>query len=313
LESFAQTLNQHGLVLNRLETEALQVNLGFLCNQACKHCHLEAGPDRTEVMGPETIAQVVDYARRAGFKMADITGGAPELNPHLEELVLGLKEAVPRIMLRANLTALADPARNGLKDFFADQGVVIVASMPALNQGQAEAQRGRGVFKSSIDTLIQLNRLGYGQNGSGLELNLVSNPTGAFLPPEQAQAEKRFREKLKKDWGIEFNNLYTFANVPLGRFQKWLKSSGNYQAYLDKLSQAFNACAVDGLMCRNQVSVDWQGYLYDCDFNLAAGLPLGAGRGRRVHVSQLDAPPEPGSGIAVGDHCYTCTAGAGFT
>jgi len=188
--------------------------------------------------------------------------------------------------------------------------VVIVASFPSLDPSQAESQRGEGTFQDSIAVLKRLNSLGYGQEGSGLELDLVSNPTGAFLPPSQAQAEKRFRQELERKWGIVFNHLFTFANVPLGRFRSWLKRSGNYQKYMEKLASHFNPGAVEGLMCRTLVSVSWDGYLYDCDFNLAERLPMD---GRKIHVSEMVAPPEPGTPIAVSDHCYACTAGTGFT
>jgi radical SAM/Cys-rich protein len=185
-----------------------------------------------------------------------------------------------------------------------------VASLPSPNAGQLEAQRGKGIFEKSINALKRLNAAGYGKEGTGLELDLVSNPPGAFLPPEQAQAEERFRILLKNKWDITFNNLFTFANVPLGRFRQWLQTSGNLQNYLERLASSFNPCVVDGLMCRTLVSVDWNGYLYDCDFNLAKGIYMS---GRKIHVSEMQGAPEPGTPIAVADHCYTCAAGSGFT
>jgi radical SAM/Cys-rich protein len=188
--------------------------------------------------------------------------------------------------------------------------VVIVASFPSVNAGQTDSQRGKGIWESSISTLKRLNELGYGKEGTGLELNLVSNPAGAFLPVAQAQAEKRFKQELGLKHGIIFNNLFTFANVPAGRFRTWLKSSGNYSGYIEKLASRFNPGTVDCLMCRTLVSVDWNGYLYDCDFNLAAGLYLG---GRKRHVSEMEGPPEQEKPIVTGDHCYACTAGSGFT
>ena len=213
-------------------------------------------------------------------------------------------------MLRANLTALTDGNHDHLYDLLVRFKVVVVASFPSTSASQLEAQRGRGVFDQSIRALKKLNDLGYGRTGSGLELNLVSNPSGAFLPQEQDKAEKRFRKQLNDKFGLTFNSLFTFANVPLGRFRRWLEESGNYQSYLERLAGNFNPCALDGVMCRTQVSVDWDGYLYDCDFNLARGLPLA---GRRIHVTEMDGPPEPGTPIAVANHCFTCTAGAGFT
>jgi radical SAM/Cys-rich protein len=307
---FANTLKLRGLDLVRAETQTLQVNVGLLCNQSCRHCHLEAGPERREIMSAETADQVVDYARRGGFNTVDITGGAPELNPHLQDLILKLSPLVPRVMLRANLTALGDEQRISLIDLYRALEVVVVASMPSLSEAQTKAQRGKGVFAASLDMLRKLNAIGYGHADSGLELNLVSNPTGAFLPASQSQAEKRFRQDLQKKWGIVFNNLYTFANVPLGRFRRWLIASGNFENYMTKLVESFNPCAVNGVMCRTLVSVSWDGYLCDCDFNLASGMFMG---GRKVHVSEADGPPPPGAPIAVSDHCYACTAGSGFT
>jgi radical SAM/Cys-rich protein len=197
-----------------------------------------------------------------------------------------------------------------LIDVFKDHRVVIVASFPSLNEAQAESQRGNGIFSESLTTLSKLNAEGYGRQGSGLEINLVSNPTGAFLPPAQEQMEKRFRHVLEQKWGIVFNSLYNFANVPLGGFRNWLAESGNLENYMVGLASSFNPCAVEGLMCRTLVSVNWDGYLFDCDFNLARGIFMG---GRKIHVSEMSGPPEPGTPIAVADHCFTCTAGAGFT
>lgn len=310
MEPFAQTLARHDLKLTREPTDTLQVNVGFLCNQVCKHCHLEAGPERGEVMDAATVDQVVAYVERAGFTTVDITGGAPEMNPHLVRLIHGVAPRAPRVMLRANLTALGQDQHQPLLEVLAERQVAVVASLPATTASQADAQRGQGVFEQSLATLERLNRLGYGHPGSGLELDLVVNPAGAFMPPSQAAAEKKFKADLKRKWGLVFNQLFTFANVPLGRFRRWLEKTGNYQAYLDKLVSGFNPCAAEGLMCRRQVSVAWDGILYDCDFNLAAGLPL---QGRAIHVSNMAAAPEPGSPIAVADHCYTCTAGDGFT
>ena len=310
IEPFGHTLSIHDLTLDRKHTTTLQVNMGSLCNQTCRHCHLSAGPDRKENMTAQTVDEVISYAWRGHFETVDITGGAPELNPHLVKLIESVSSHAPRIMLRSNLSALNDGERDHLMDLFNTYRVVIVASFPSLNDAQADAQRGTGVFQTSIDALRRLNDIGYGQEDSGLELNLVSNPTGAFLSPSQAETEKRFRRVLWQKWGIVFNNLFNFANMPLGRFRRWLLRSGNLEKYLEKLASNFNPCAVEDLMCRTLVSVSWDGHLYDCDFNLAARLYLG---GRKTHVSEMPGPPEPNSSIAVADHCYTCTAGAGFT
>ncbi len=310
LETFRHTLAKQSLKLERGKTTTLQINVGLLCNQSCRHCHLGAGPGRHENMSEETAEKVIAYAERCRFEIIDITGGAPELNPNIGTLIKRLSSLAPRLMIRSNLSALDGRKRDEWMDLLKDHRAVIVASFPSLNEAQADSQRGKGIFQVSIDALRKLNAVGYGHEGTGLELDFVSNPTGAFLPTAQGQMEKRFREVLKKKWGIVFNHLYAFANVPLGRFRQWLLQSGNLESYLQRLASSFNPCAVEGLMCRTLVSVSWDGYFYDCDFNLARDLPLG---GRRTHVSHMEGPPEPGSPVAVGDHCYTCTAGAGFT
>jgi radical SAM/Cys-rich protein len=310
LETFRQTLAKQALKLERGKTTTLQINVGLLCNQSCRHCHLDAGPHRPENMSAQTAQEVIAYAERSRFDVIDITGGAPELNPNIETLIKELSPLAPMLMIRSNLSALEERDRGEWMGLLKDHRVVIVASLPSTNEAQADSQRGRGIFQTSLDTLRKLNAMGYGQDGTGLELDLVSNPTGAFLPTPQGQTEQRFREILTKKWGIVFNHLYSFANAPLGRFRQWLLQSENLESYLQRLASSFNPCAVEGLMCRTLVSVSWDGILYDCDFNLARDLPMG---GRRTHVSHMEGPPEPGSPIAIGDHCYTCTAGAGFT
>jgi radical SAM/Cys-rich protein len=306
---FKATLAQHNLQLVRGNTHTLQINLGFLCNQVCRHCHLNAGPARKENMDAGTVAAVVAYAARSNFETIDITGGAPELNSYLPRLIEGVSPYVTRIMLRSNLSAMKDRLP-GLTDLLQDHRVTVVASFPSVNITQTNSQRGEGSFQESVAVLRQLNKIGYGHPESGLILDLVSNPTGAYLPPSQEQARKRFHQVLESRWGVVFSNLYNFANVPLGRFRDWLMNTGNFINYMTKLSSSFNPCALEGLMCRSLVSVSWEGYLYDCDFNLARSLPLG---GRKIHVSEMKSPPERGSLISTADHCYTCTAGSGFT
>lgn len=310
IDPFHLMLSSHGLTLSRGQTRTLQINVGFVCNQKCQHCHLDAGPERRENMTRETMLAVMGYAERSHFDMIDITGGAPELNPHVEELIEKAAALVPRVMFRSNLSALNSGTRAGLMQVLKTHQVVVVASFPSLNAAQTESQRGKGIFDISIETLLKLNQLGYGKSGSGLELNLVSNPSGAFMPAAQDQTEKRFRRILEKNWGIQFNNLYSFANVPLGRYREWLIRSGNFIQYMEKLASSFNPCAVADVMCRTMMSVSWDGYLYDCDFNLAQGIYMGR---KKLHVSEMEDRPEAGNVIATADHCYACTAGSGFT
>ncbi len=307
---FTRTLVRHGLTLTREKTHTLQMNLGLLCNQTCGHCHLNAGPAKTEVMTRQTADQIANWAGRVSFETIDITGGAPEMNPEIEHILETFALLTPKLILRSNLSALNSDGREPLMDLLKSLKTTIVASFPSINEAQADAQRGDGVFQASIAALHQLNRLGYAQPGTGLELNLVSNPTGAFMAADQAQTETRFRRMLASKWGITFNHLFSFSNAPLGRFRRWLERSGNLPAYLKKLADGFNPCALAGVMCRTLVSVSWDGYLYDCDFNLARGLPMGR---NRIHVTEMKGRPEAGSPIATADHCYTCTAGAGFT
>jgi radical SAM/Cys-rich protein len=308
--AFEDTLLQHGLRLTRGETTTLQVNVGLACDLACRHCHLEAGPARTELMNGENVEAVIACAERISFATIDITGGAPELLPQLPYLLEKLAPLTPRLVVRTNLTALARPESADLIDLYREHQVVIVASLPSVNTSQAEAQRGAGTWDTSMDILRKLNGTGYGMPDSGLELDLVANPTGAFLPAGQAQAERRFHQDLQRRYDIFFSNLYTFANVPLGRFRSWLELSGNLDGYLRKLAESFNPCTLPGLMCRSLISVDWNGYLYDCDFNLAVGLHHG---GQKLHISDLSTLPTSDTLIPVGDHCYSCTAGSGFT
>jgi radical SAM/Cys-rich protein len=310
VEPFSKTLAAHGLELRRGKATTLQINLGLRCNQGCRHCHLEAGPGRDEMMPWETAQEVIRFARRNAFAVVDLTGGAPELHPRLPEMIENLASLKQRIMLRCNLTVVAEEGREDLLEVCRAHHVVLVGSLPSLNTSQTEAQRGQGVFLKSLGTLKSLNEMGYGRPGSPLELNLVSNPVGAFLPVNQAQAEQRFRRELREKWQIEFHQLFTFANAPLGRFRKWLEETGNLEAYLRKLASGFNPCTLAGVMCRTLVSVGWDGCLYDCDFNLAKGIYLG---GRKRHVSEIAGPPQPGEPIATSDHCYACTAGFGFT
>ncbi|PLY02128.1 MAG: DUF3641 domain-containing protein [Desulfuromonas sp.] len=307
---FSQVLDDEGIGLARDHAHILQINTGLLCDLACKHCHLEAGPHRLEVMERQTMDEVIAFAGRGRFNLIDITGGAPELVPDIDYLLRGLRPFADKMMLRSNLTALGDNDRQTLLDLLIELKIILVASFPSTSPSQTDAQRGKGVMDRSVEMLKRLNELGFGQPGSGLELNLVANPAGAFLPADQVATEQKFKRDAERKWGIVFNNLFTFANMPLGRFRSWLEKSGNLDGYLLKLANAFNSCTLDGLMCKSLISVAWDGTVYDCDFNLAAGIPLG---GQQKHVSELAEPPGPGELIATGDHCYACTAGSGFT
>ncbi len=308
MDTFSTTLLKHGLSLHHDVTETLQVNVGKLCNMACRHCHHEAGPDCSEIMSRDTMEEVVAYARRARFKTVDITGGAPELVPHIEYLVGNLAPLAPRVLFRTNLTAMWDHRRDWLPQLLKMHRVELVASLPSLNAGQAASQRGTGTLEKSLAMLRFLNELGFGREGSGLLLQLIVNPSGAFLPPGQRQQEIKFRHDLHRKEGIVFNDLLTIANVPLGRFRRWLESSGNFSGYMEKLSSSFNPATVPNLMCRSQVTVSWDGYVHDCDFNVADGLWHGP---HRLHISSMPGGPIPGAPIATGEHCFACTAGAG--
>ena len=256
------------------------------------------------------MAAIVSIARRFPFRVLDITGGAPELVPDLPFLVEGLAPLTPRLMLRTNLSAVSGAAWASLLALCVAHRLVLVASFPSTNPSQADAQRGAGATEAAIAVLKKLNAAGYGMEGTGLELDLVSNPVGAFLPVSQESAERKFRTDLLRKWGVAFSHLYTFANVPMGRFRTWLLGTGNYERYLNMLTDGCNPPAVERLMCRTLLSVSWDGFLYDCDFNLASGRPIGD---RKVHVSDIRELPPPGNPIAIGDYCYACTAGSGFT
>lgn len=309
MNRFLRILAEHNLELTRRRTTTLQINVGRLCNLACKHCHVDAGPERKEVMSRKTMESVVGFARLYSFSVIDITGGSPEQVPGIAFLLGRAADLAPTVMMRSNLIALDTPDGRKILDLCCARMITIVASFPSTNRGQTDAQRGSGVWEESLAVLKKLNKTGYGIPGSGLELFLVSNPAGAFLPVDQCKAEKKFRADLARKWGIRFTGLFTFANMPLGRFKTWLAQSGNYNAYMEKLASGFNPATVDGLMCRSLINIAWDGCLYDCDFNMAAGLPYS---GRRVHVADA-LQAEEGIPVMTGDHCLACTAGAGFT
>jgi radical SAM/Cys-rich protein len=297
--------------IRRTRLETLQVNVGYRCNQTCVHCHVNAGPTRTEQMDAGTAGEVLQLLEASHARTLDITGGAPELNPHFRALVTGARALGAAVMDRCNLTILEQPGQDDLAQFLAGHQVEVVASLPCYLETNVDAQRGKGVFESSLRALRLLNSLGYGRAGSGLTLNLVYNPQGPVLPPEQIGLERDYRHHLGERYGIFFNTLYVLTNMPIQRFGSTLVSKGEFDAYMNLLKSAYQASNVASVMCRSLLSVDWQGYVYDCDFNQMLGLPL-AWQGRnRVHVRDLMAADLTGNPIAVRDHCYGCTAGQG--
>ncbi len=296
--------------LARGSLETLQVNLGYRCNQSCLHCHVNAGPSRKEQMSRETIADVLAFLDATTVRNLDLTGGAPELNTHFRALVTEARRRGVHVIDRCNLTVLFEPGQEGLAEFLAQQCVEITASLPCYLQTNVDAQRGTGVFPKSIAALRRLNDLGYGHNAD-LVLNLVYNPGGATLPPPQGALEDTYRSELGKHYGIVFNHLYTIANMPIQRFGSTLISRGEFHAYMDALRSAHQPENLASVMCRSLVSVDWQGWVYDCDFNQMLGLPMRLGDHPRVRLRELVHVDLAGNPIAVADHCYGCTAGQG--
>lgn len=296
--------------LTRRRTTTLQVNLGYRCNQSCLHCHVNAGPHRKEMMDADTLALIPPVLAARRIEVLDLTGGAPELHPGFRTLVQQARALGVRVIDRCNLTVLFEPEQDDLAAFLAAQQVEVVASLPCYSADNVDRQRGDGVFDKSIAGLQRLNALGYGRDGSGLVLNLVYNPQGPSLPPEQTQLEAAYRRELGEQFGIVFNRLYALANMPINRFGSWLISKGQFSSYLDLLKAHFRADNLKAVMCRDLISVDWQGYLYDCDFNQQLGLSLGAQPGR-AHLRDLLAQDVGGGPVCVADHCYGCTAGQG--
>ncbi len=297
--------------IRRKRLDTLQVNLGYKCNQSCVHCHVNAGPTRTEMMTRPTVDEVLAFLRASKVRQLDITGGAPELNPNFRYLVSAAREFGVHVMDRCNLTILSQPGQEDLPAYLVHNNVAVVASLPCYLEENVDRQRGKGVFDASISALQLLNRLGYGQPGSALQLSLVYNPQGPVLPPAQAQLEADYRAHLGSRYGIVFNDLYVITNMPIQRFGSTLISKGQFEHYMHLLKNAFKPANLDAVMCRNLVSVDWRGYTYDCDFNQMLGLPL-AHQGRaRTHVRDLLAVDIERNPIMVADHCYGCTAGQG--
>ncbi len=309
--------------IHRKTLDTLQVNLGYKCNQTCFHCHVNAGPDRKEMMQRDTIDEVIALMRAANVKVLDLTGGAPELNEHFRFLVGAARAMGVRVIDRCNLTILEEPGFEDLAEFLAANQVEISASLPCYSQANVDKQRGEGVFDKSIAALKKLNALGYGQGqgqgqgqnrgnpGSGLLLNLVYNPQGPSLPPPQEALEADYHRLLLQNFGIVFNHLYTITNMPIQRFGSTLVSKGQFEPYMDLLVSAFQSHNLENVMCRSLLSIDWQGYAYDCDFNQMLGLPLQHKNNLRTHIRELMDVDLSGNAIVVKDHCYGCTAGQG--
>jgi radical SAM/Cys-rich protein len=288
--------------------DILQVNLGKMCNQTCTHCHVDAGPDRREIMNKDTMKDCLDAIEIGNIKVVDLTGGAPEMNPDFRWFVEELSTKGVNIMVRSNLTIiLANPQYHDLPDFFKEHNVEVISSLPHFSQQRTDAQRGNGVFNKSIEALKMLNTVGYGIEGSGLYLNLVFNPTGAFLSPAQSSLERDYKDRLLRKYGILFNSLFRITNMPISRFLDYLLLSGNYESYMEKLVNSFNATLVESVMCRNMLSVGWNGNLYDCDFNQMLEMKTN----EIDHIKVFDKDKLSQRHIKLGQHCYGCTAGAG--
>ena len=297
--------------LRRKRLQTLQVNLGYLCNQSCKHCHVNAGPNRTEVMTSDTVDAVIDFLDESQLKRLDLTGGAPELNPYFRRLVIAARALNVEVIDRCNLTVLLESGQEDLAEFLAGQEVEIVASLPCYSEENVNSQRGKGVFHDSIIALRQLNRLGYGEANSGLQLNLMYNPTGPFLPPSQRTLEVDYRQHLDDQYGIHFNQLFTLVNMPIQRFGSTLVSKDEFEDYMTLLRGSFSSENLSKVMCRELISVDWQGLVYDCDFNQMLGLPLLIDGNKRPHIRDVRSVNLEDQPIGVADHCYGCTYGSG--
>ncbi len=310
---FEQAITEAGVVNGPLKPsriEIFQVNVGKLCNQTCAHCHVDAGPDRkAENMDKATFDQCLDILSRSDISTVDITGGAPEMNPHFRWFVQECRRLGKHVMNRCNLTIIvSNPKYHDLPQFFAENQVEIVSSLPHYSALRTDSQRGDGVFEDSVKALQMLNQVGYGHAETGLKLNLVYNPSGAFLPGNQASLEQEFKSQLRRKYGIEFNNLYVITNMPISRFLDYLLETGNYERYMEALIGAFNPAAVAGLMCRNTLSVSWDGWMYDCDFNQMLDLKVAT---PQQSIFDFDLAALEQRDIVLNQHCYGCTAGSG--
>lgn len=313
MNRFAQKLAEHSLPLRHTKTEVLQVNVGKLCNLTCMHCHVNAGPKRKEIIKRETVDRIIDWLTKTEIPIVDLTGGAPEMIPDFRYFVERVKALQPsrHVIDRCNLTILLERGYEDLAQFLAQKKVEIIASMPCYSAENVNAQRGEGVFEGSIEALKLLNRLGYGVLGD-LPLHLVYNPVGAFLPPPQAELEADFKRELQKHFGIVFNKLYTITNLPIARFASYLRHNNKLEEYMDLLIGAFNPVTINGLMCRNTISVGWRGEVYDCDFNQQLDMQWSRNGGSTpLFLWDVDPDKIDNREIMTGDHCFGCTAGAG--
>ncbi len=311
LVPFQQKLQQNGLYpLKPTGIEIFQVNLGKMCNQTCQHCHVDAGPDRKEIMTKETMQECIDVLKNnPSLKTVDLTGGAPEMNPDFRWFAEEIKKLDRHIIVRCNLTIiLANKKYFDLPEFYKQNNIEVVSSLPFYTKDRTDRQRGNNVFEKSIQALQMLNKAGYGKAETGLILNLVYNPAGAFLPPSQQALEKEYKEALMKEFGIVFNHLFTITNLPINRYLDYLLKSGNYETYMEKLVNAYNPVAAAKVMCRNTISIGWDGYMYDCDFNQMLEMKVGT---QSKHIREFNAGELNKRNILIGQHCYGCTAGAG--
>lgn len=311
LTPFGEKLKESGLFpLKPNQLEIFQINIGKMCNQTCKHCHVDAGPDRKEIMTKETMQMCIDILEsNPQFNAVDLTGGAPEMNPGFRWFVEEISKLNRHIMVRCNLTIiLANKKYHDLPEFYKQHKIEVISSLPFYSKDRTDKQRGEGVFEDSVLALKMLNAVGYGKEGSGLKLNLVYNPAGAFLPANQYILEKEFKQSLKKDHDIEFNNLFTITNMPISRFLDYLLVSGNYENYMNKLVQSYNPIAASNVMCRNTLSIGWDGTIYDCDFNQMLDLTV---NGNSKNIRDFDLAELQNRNIVINQHCYGCTAGSG--
>ncbi len=309
IPAFSEKLKEVNLFpLKPIGVDIFQINMGKMCNQVCKHCHVDAGPDRKEIMTKEILQMCLDALAKTDIPTVDLTGGAPEMNPHFRWFVEEVSKLGRKVIVRCNLTIiLANKKYHDLPEFYKKHNIEVVSSLPAVTALRTDAQRGKGVFGKSIEALQLLNQVGYGKEGTGLTLNLVYNPSGAFLPSGQESLEKEFKQRLKSRFDIDFNSLFAITNIPISRFLDYLISSGNYDEYMQTLVDAYNPVAAAGVMCRNTISIGWDGYLYDCDFNQMLDLKIN----NVPHIKDFDVEKLNQRNIIINQHCYGCTAGAG--